>query len=90
MGALYYPLYILGDIKGDTRSLDYSSPGGTPPAFDCERQELGLGANYHMGGCQNYGPILGTLNIRCRIIMEIQKKTIILTTTHMDHIIRGL
>ena len=36
-----------------------------------------------MGGCQNYGPFLGTLNIRCRIIMGIQKGTIILTTSHM-------
>ena len=26
-----------------------------------------------MGGCQNYGTFLGTLNIRCRIIMGIQK-----------------
>ena len=37
-----------------------------------------------MGGCQNYGPFLGTLNIRCRIIIGIQKGTIILTTTHME------
>ena len=37
----------------------------------------------YMGGCQNYGPFLGTLNIRCRIIIGIQKGTIILTTTHM-------
>ena len=36
-----------------------------------------------MGGCQNYGPFLGTLNIRCRIIIGIQKGTVILTTTHM-------
>ena len=36
-----------------------------------------------MGGCQNYGPFLGTLNIRCRIIMGTQKGTIILTTTHI-------
>ena len=36
-----------------------------------------------MGGCQNYGPFLGTLNIRCRIIIGIQKGTIILTTTKM-------
>ena len=35
-----------------------------------------------MGGCQNYGPFLGTLNIRCRIIIGIQKGTRILTTTH--------
>ena len=36
-----------------------------------------------MGGCQNYGPFLGILNIRCRIIMGIQQGTIILTTTQM-------
>ena len=35
-----------------------------------------------MGGCQNYGPFLGTLNIRCRTIIGTQKGTIILTTTH--------
>ena len=34
------------------------------------------------GGCQNYGPFLGTLNFRCRIKIGIQKGTIILTTTH--------
>ena len=34
-----------------------------------------------LGGCQNYGPFLGTLNIRCRIIIGIHKRTIILTTT---------
>ena len=38
-----------------------------------------------MGGCQNYGPFLGTLNIRCRTIMGIQKETIILTTTHIGY-----
>ena len=36
-----------------------------------------------MGGCQNYGPFLGTLNIRGRIILGTQKGTIILTTTHI-------
>ena len=36
-----------------------------------------------MGGCQNYGPFLDTLNIRCRIIIGIQKGAIILTTTHI-------
>ena len=30
-----------------------------------------------MGGCQNYGPFLGTLNIRCRILIGIQKGTLI-------------
>ena len=37
----------------------------------------------HLGSCQNYGPFLGTLNIRCRIIIRTQKGTIILTTTHI-------
>ena len=27
-----------------------------------------------MGGCHSYGPFLGTLNIRCRIIIGIQKR----------------
>ena len=35
-----------------------------------------------MGSCQNYGPFLGTLNIR-RIVLRTQKGTIISTTTHM-------
>ena len=43
-----------------------------------------MAGGVHMGGCQNYGPSLGTLNIRCRIIIGIQKGTIILTTTHIQ------
>ena len=38
----------------------------------------------YMGGCQNYGPLLGPLNTRCHIILETQKGTMILTTTHMN------
>ena len=37
----------------------------------------------YMGGCQNYGPFLGTLNIRRRIIIGTQKGAVILRTTHM-------
>ena len=37
----------------------------------------------HMDGCQNYGPLLGSLNTRCRIMIRTQKGTRILTTTHM-------
>ena len=44
----------------------------------------GLGVSEFMAGsCQNYGPFLGPLNIRCRIIIGTQKGTIILTITHM-------
>ena len=38
----------------------------------------------HMGGCQNYGPFLSTLNVRCRTILGTQKGTIILTTTYIN------
>ena len=34
-----------------------------------------------MSGCQNYGPLLGPLNTRCRTIIGTQKGTMILTTT---------
>ena len=36
-----------------------------------------------MGGCQNYDPFLGTLNIRCCIIIGILE-AIILTATHIE------
>ena len=42
------------------------------------------GKGMYMGDCQNYGPFLDTLNIRCRIIIGIQKGTINLTTTHIS------
>ena len=44
-----------------------------------------------MGGCRNYGPVLGTVNIRCRIIIGIQKGIMILTTTSiLGYILRRL
>ena len=39
----------------------------------------------NLGGCPNVGPVLGTLNTRCRIILGTRKGTIILTTTHLNH-----
>ena len=34
------------------------------------------------GWLSNYGPFLGTLNIRCRIVIGTQTGTVTLTTTH--------
>ena len=55
--------------------------------FPKERTEINpvkqRGKHTDMGGCQNYGPFLGILNIRSQIIIGIQKGTISLTTTHM-------
>ena len=36
-----------------------------------------------MGSCQNSGPFLGILNHRCRTIIRTQKRTLILTTSHI-------
>ena len=41
-----------------------------------------------MAGCQNYGPFLGTRNIRCRILIGTQKRTIILTTTQVKGLVK--
>ena len=43
-----------------------------------------------MGGCQNYGRKLGALNIGSRIIVGIQKETIILRATHIRFSCPGL
>ena len=37
-----------------------------------------------MGGCQNYCPLLGTRNTRCRTMTGTPKGTIILTISHME------
>ena len=44
----------------------------------------------YMGGCTNYGPFLGALNIRCRIIIRTPKGTLILTTTPMCFRLSGV
>ena len=70
----------IGVVKGDTRSLDYSLHVIGVEAAGCPILELGRA---NLGGCQNYGPFLGTLNIRCRIMIGTQKG-MILTTTHLS------
>ena len=43
-----------------------------------------LRSRNYVGGCQNSDLFLGTIkNLRCHIILGIQKGTIILTTTHV-------
>ena len=55
------------------------NPGGFPKRIlDSLRPTI-----VHVGGCQNYGPFLGTLNNRCRSIIGTQKGALILTTTHV-------
>ena len=69
------------------RHYTYCSPNHQFPNYWVPirqgRKAMIIYTHIHMGGCQNYGPFLGTLNIRCRIRKGIQKGTIILTTTHI-------
>ena len=44
----------------------------------------------YMGGCQNYGPFLGTLNIRCRIIIGTPTGTIIVNASARPPRLAGL
>ena len=44
-----------------------------------------VSSTLHVGGCQNHGPFLGTQNIRCRIMIGMQKGTIILTTSYVRY-----
>ena len=66
---------MFGNFWQVTNSQAFCRPSRTPIKY--------------VGGCQNYGLFLGTLNIRCRIIIGTQKKTIILTTTHVDDVCVG-
>ena len=69
------------------------SGASEPRASRRPRQASGI-VSPHLGACQNYGPFLGTLNNRCRIIIGTQTGTIILTITHLHDVttrrIRGL
>ena len=51
---------------------------------DQVKYHYGMGwENHNMGVCQNYGPRLGPINERCRIILRTQKGTIFLDN-HAD------
>ena len=58
-------------------------PSGSPlAAGHAKSAPRALRFSKYMGGCQNYGPLLGLLKTRCRIILRTQKGTILLTTTY--------
>ena len=59
----------------------------TPESLSDTRKPLHWD-DVQVGSCQNYGPFLGTLNIKCRILIRTQKGTIILTATHFESVPR--
>ena len=75
----YIYIYIYSNIYAHNNAHDPPEKG-----FQALFKEAGGREGWvHMAGCQNYGPFLGTLNIRGRIIIGAQKGTIILITTHI-------
>ena len=62
-----------------TAALEYECMGPYMALMGSSYGIIGL----NMGGCQNYGPLLGPLNTN-PIVLRTQKGTIILTTTHMS------
>ena len=78
----------LQGIHPQTTSLELNNL--SPKSSKHQTLPVGSGElSKHVHGLlsKKYGSFLGTLNIRCRIIIGIQKGTIILTTTHMT--VRG-
>ena len=71
----------LNYIDGKEHVIHGGEPCGNPNKF--LRPSSALHSEPYMGGCQNYGPFLGSLNNRCRIIIGPKTGTIILTTTHI-------
>ena len=71
----------LGDSKHAALNVD---PKYSDPLYKDPKTGLPIFGNSQKGGCQNYGPLLGPLNTRCRIILRTQKVTIPLTTTQYD------
>ena len=51
--------------------------------FERKRQELQTYSNVYTGGCQNYGPFLGTLN-EVHVVLRTPKGTVILITIHIQ------
>ena len=85
---LYSPIPYRQGQKIATKKADKPSPGkgfiiSKPKGFTRKSRRATF-QHLHLRGCQIYGPLLGTLSIRCRIIIEIQKGTIILTTMHLS------
>ena len=49
------------------------TPGYGPHATSAVVSNTLVNSEKQMGGCQNYGALMGALSIRCRIIIGIQK-----------------
>ena len=76
-------LYGLGTISVLLLSVVLHSSGCAHLSFNAQVNPSRDFVVKDVGGCQNYGPFLGTPNNRCHVIIGTQNSTIILTTTHV-------
>ena len=82
--TIYYMLYTSNGARVRV-SVARHQPANCNGAM-CKRSHSKSFSTFlctHVSGCQNYGPVLGPLNTRCRIVLRTQKGTMILTTTHL-------
>ena len=68
---------------GICRSLKVGTGASSDPETKERRTTSFHYSKFHMGGCQNHGPLLGPLNTMCHIMLRTPKGTTILTTTHI-------
>ena len=59
---------------------DEALQSSAPECWGYKYSEVG---QTYVVGSQNYGPFLGPLNTRCRIILRAQKRTTVLTTIYV-------
>ena len=86
------PQHVWGQSRSPQQTQSFSPPKNECP-ISTELDVPHTNCTYHQkppisdrtisDACQNYGPLLGPLTTRCRIILRTQNGTIILTTTHI-------
>ena len=71
----YYKVFEV--FRSFGREENYQTPVFRACEFgsfrDVALEASGTAVRWDLGGCQNYGPFLGTLNNRCRNIIRTQK-----------------
>ena len=66
---LQLPVLRLEGFCVEVRNKFLNSGFVSPSGISCPQVLFSAEVYSEIGGCQNHGPLLGTLNIRCRIII---------------------
>ena len=77
------PYTLNPQLRDGLHAEDVAFPSEGQESVELPAGEGLIVIKLNVGGCQNYGPFLGTLSIRCRTTIGTQKGTTIFTTTHV-------